>query len=273
MNDYHMKTAAAISSPGGTTLPRRGFFFGVHPPQYQAVVVTTELVSAQPGDETRSAVPASDKAQQTTSSSLPRCRLLLESLPQTGHPVIRIDDFAHAVIPSWNSTDSAWQSFRRTLMPLRSASEALDEDVRDTLKPERLPDARTKHAGLAAVSRLVDILGLTRPTILRMGGVPSSTFYAWRNNPHAVIRTPTISRLLRLQAQIAILDEALGRERTRAWVLSASRFEKLQGNEAAFTQALVEATDVLADATRIRPQSRLRRVDYTARLDRDDPST
>jgi hypothetical protein len=88
----------------------------------------------------------------------------------------------------------------------------------------RLPDSRwATHAGLAAVSRLVDILGLIRPTILRMGGVPSSTFYAWQNNPNAVIRTPTISRLLRLQAQIAILDEALGRERMRAWVLSAAR--------------------------------------------------
>lgn len=269
-----MKTATAISSPSGTTLPRRGFFFGVHPPQYQAIVVATELDSARPDDETRSTVFASDdEARQTTLSSLPRCRLLLESLPQTGHPIIRIDDFAHAVLPGWNSTDSPWQSFRRTLMPLRSASEALDEDVRDTLKPERLPDARTKHAGLAAVARLVDILGLTRPTILRMGGVPSSTFYAWRNNPHAVIRTPTISRLLRLQAQIAILDEALGRERTRAWVLSAERFEKLQGNEAEFTQALAEAADALAEATRIRPRPRLRRADYTASLEKGDSST
>jgi hypothetical protein len=272
-DDYLVKTTTAISSPSGTTLPRRGFFFGVHPPHYQAVVVATELDNAQPADETRSPAPVSDNnAQQTTPSSLPRCRLLLESVPQTGHLVIRVDDFAHAVIPDWNSTDSAWQSYRRTLIPLRSASEALDEDVRDTLKSERLPDARSKHTGLAAVSRLVDILGLTRPTILRMGGVPSSTFYAWRTNPHAVIRTPTISRLLRLQAQIAILDEALGRERTRAWVLSAARFKKLQGNEAEFTQALTEAADALAEATRIRPQPRLRRTDYTASLDRDDSS-
>jgi hypothetical protein len=264
-----MKMATAISSAGGTTLPRLGFFLGVHAPQYQAVVVATELASAQPGGETRGSIPASgDEAQQTTLLSPPRCRLLLESLPQTGRPVTRVDDFAHAVLPDWNSTDSPWQSFRRVLMPLRSASEALDEDVRDTLKPERLPDARATHAGLAAVSRLVDILGLTRPTILRMGGVPSSTFYAWRNNPHALIRTPTISRLLRLQAQIAILDEALGRERLRAWVLSATRFEKLQGDEAAFTQILAEAADALAEATRIKPQPPLRRTDYTASLER-----
>jgi hypothetical protein len=269
-----MKMATAISSAGGTTLPRLGFFRGVRAPQYQAVVVATELCSAQPGGETRINVPASgDEAQQTTSLSLPRCSLLLESLLQTGHPVIRIDDFAHAVLPDWNSTDSPWQSFRRILMPLRSASEALDEDVRDTLKPDRLPDDRVTHAGLAAVSRLVDILGLTRPTILRMGGVPSSTFYAWRNNPHAVIRTPTISRLLRLQAQIAILDEALGRERMRAWVLSAARFEKLQGSDVAFAQVLAEAADALVEATQIKPQRRLRRADYTASLDRDDSST
>jgi len=68
--------------------------------------------------------------------------------------------------------------------------------------------ARTNHAGLAAVARLVDVLGLSRPTILRMGGVPTSTFfYAWQKSPHAVLRTPTVTRLLRLQAQVAILDE------------------------------------------------------------------
>jgi hypothetical protein len=266
-----MNTSTAISRAEGTTLPRSGFFLGVHPPQYQAVIVATELAGTQPASETRSNVTAPGaKAQQTPSPSLPRCKLLLESLLQTGQPATRIDDSARAILPDWNATDSPWQSFRRILMPLRSASDALDEDVRDTLKPERLPDARAKHAGLAAVSRLIDILGLSRPTILRMGGVPSSTFYAWRNHPHAVIRTPTISRLLRLQAQMAILDEALGRERTRAWVLSAAHFEKLQGDDVAFAQVLTEAAGALADATRIKPQPRLRRTDYTADLDRSD---
>lgn len=269
-----MKTASAISSSSGTTLPRPGFFFGVHPPQYQALVVAAELDSAQLDSETRSTVPAlDDEAHQATQSSLPRCRLLLESLSQTGHPVIRIDDAAHAVIPDWDYTDSPWQSFRRTLMLLGSASEALSQDVRETLQPERLPDARANHTGLTAVSRLVDILGLTRPTILRMGGVPSSTFYAWQNNPQAAIRTPTITRLLRLQAQIAILDEALGRERTRAWALSAGRLEKLQGDEAAFAEVLGDAADALAEATRIRRQLRQRRADYNASLDKDNSPT
>lgn len=269
-----MMTATAISSASGTKLPRRGFFFGVHAPQYQAVVDAPQLVSDQSGGETRNDIPNSgDRAQQTTLLSLPQCKLLLESLPQTGQLVIRPDDFAHAMAPNWNPTDSPWQSFRYTLRHLRSASEALEEDVRDTLKPERLPDARARHAGLVAVSRLVDILGLTRPTILRMGGVPSSTFYAWRNNPDALIRTPTISRLLRLQAQIAILDEALGRQRTRAWVLSDARFERLQGDEAVFAQALAEAADALGEVTRVTPRPRLRRADYTASLERDEPPT
>ena len=269
-----MKTATAVSSPSGTTLPRRGFFFGVLPPQYKAEVVATELANARPDGKTRGSTLAPDaEVPQVTPSPQPRWKLLLETLPQTGNSIFRIDDFAHAVVPYWNSTDSPWQNFRRTLLPLRSASEALDEEIRDTLKPEPFPDARTKHAGLTAVSRLVDILGLTRPTILRMADVPSSTFYAWRNNPQAVIRTPTISRLLCLQAQIAILDEALGRERTRAWVHSADHFAKLQGDDATFTQTLAEAAEAVAEATRIRPQRRMRQTDYTADLDRDDSST
>jgi hypothetical protein len=269
-----MKTATAVSSPGGTTLPRRGFFLGVQPPHYKAAVVATELANAEPDEGTHSPALASDaQARQETPSSLPRRRLLLESLPQTGYSIFRFDDSAHAVVPDWNSTDSPWQDFRRTLTPLRSAAEALDEDIRDTLKPQQFPDARAKHAGLTAVARLVEILGLTRPTILRMGDVSSSTFYAWQNKPQAVIRTPTVSRLLRLQAQIAILDQALGRERTRAWVLSANRFEKLQGNDATFTQTLTEAADALSEVIRVSPRTRMRRADYTASLERDDDSS
>lgn len=269
-----MGTTSAVSSPNGTTFPRRGFFLGVHPPQYQAKVIASELVTTRPDAKTQSAVSVPiDEFKQTTPLSLPRFWLLLESLTQTGHLVIRNDDFAHAVLPDWNSTDSPWQSFRRTLMPLRSTSDALDEDVRDTLESERLPDARAKHSGLVAVSRLADILGLGRPTILRMGGVSPSTFYAWQSNPYAAVRTPTVSRLLRLQAQITILDEALGRERTRAWVLSAAHFDQLQGPESAFAQALTEAADILAEATKIRPRPRLRRTDYTASLENGDSTT
>jgi hypothetical protein len=269
-----MKAATAVSSPSGTTLPRRGFFLGVQPPQYRAAVVATELADAEPDDMTQSPVLARDaQGLQVTPSSLPRCKLLLESLPQTGHSIFRFDDFGHAMVRDWKSTDSPWQDFRRTLVPLRWTAEALDEDIRDTLTPEQFPDAQAKHAGLIAVAWLVDILGLTRPTILQMGGVPSSTFYAWRNKPQAVVRTPTIGRLLRLQAQIANLNEALGGERTRAWVLSDAHFEKLQGDDAAFAQTLAEAADALSGATRIRPRSRMRRADYSASLEEDNPST
>ena len=269
-----MSRAIATSSSSGTTLPRRGYFLGVHPPQYQAIIVASELASTQPEAKTWSAVTASnDEAEQTAPLPLPRFGLLLEALTQTGHLPFRTDNFAHAVVPHWDSTDSTWQIYRRAVMPLRSTSDALDEDIRDTLECERLPDVRAEHAGLAAVSRLVDILGLSRPTILRMGGVPQSTFYAWQSNPYAAIRTPTISRLLRLQAQIAILDEALGRERTRSWALSAAHFAQLQGSEAAFTQALAEAAETLAVATRIRPRPRPRKAQYTATLEEEDSLT
>ena len=47
------------------------------------------------------------------------------------------------------------------------------------------------------------------------------------------------------------MTRLLGRERMRGWVLSAERFEKLQGDDAAFGQVLAEAKAALADATRI----------------------
>lgn len=270
-----MIISTAVSSPRGTTLPRRGFFLGVNPPQYQAVVVGTELSDNQTDTATQISAPSSSKeSNQATPFSLPHFGFLLESLTQTGQIIIRTDDFAHAIVPKWNSTDSPWQSFRRTLTLLRSTSDALDEDVRDTLQSTRVPDVRAQHAGLAAVSRLKDILGLSRPTILRMGGIPQSTFYAWQSNPYSAIRTPTISRLLRLQAQIAILTEALGTEKTRSWVLSAAHFDQLQGTESEFAQALAEAADVLAKSITVRPRPRMRRTDYTASLEADDsPST
>jgi len=124
--------------------------------------------------------------------------------------------------------------------------------------------ARTKHVGLAAVARLGDALGLSRPTILRMVSVPTSAFYAWQKSPYTALRTPTVTRLLRLQAQVAILDEALGRDRMRAWVLEADRLDKLRGDEAEFAQVLAEARTALAEATRIRPRPRMRRADYAA---------
>jgi hypothetical protein len=179
--------------------------------------------------------------------------------------VVRSTDVAYAYLSGTEElTDSPWQALRRTLQPLRAASGALLEDVHDVLQPEREVAARTRHAGLAAVARLVDVLGLNRPAILRMGGVPSSTFYAWQKSPHSVIRTPTVTRLLQLQAQVALLDEALGRDRMRAWVLAGDHFDKLQGDEAEFAVVLGEARTALTEATHISPRPRMRRADYTA---------
>ena len=138
------------------------------------------------------------------------------------------------------------------------------EAVDDTLGRGLGTSPGERHAGLSAVARLVDVLGLRRPAVLRMAGVPESTFYAWRKNPGSVIRTSTISRLLRLQAQVAILDEALGRDRMRSWLLSADRFERLQGNDTEFARVLDEAEAAVRDTARIMPRRRMRRADYSA---------
>jgi hypothetical protein len=176
--------------------------------------------------------------------------------------MVRSTDVAYAYVSSWaDETDSPWQELRRTLAPLQAASDALLGSIRETLEYEREASSRVKHAGLAAVARLVDVFGLTRPTILRMAGVPSSTFYAWQKNPHSVIRTPTVTRLLQLQAQVAILDEALGRERMRAWMLSPERFSRLEGDDAAFAEVLAEAKTALEREIRIKPRPRMRQAD------------
>jgi len=263
-----MKATAAISDAQGTTLPRYGFFLGVRAPRYRTPVINGELPGTFSSSETwvRSWLdPCECQTTQTSLASTSAGQLLTESWPQADLSVIRSTDVAYVFVSGWDDpTDSPWRELRRTLAPLRATSDALLEDINDTLEHEREISARTEHAGLAAVARLVDVLGLNRPTILRMGGVPASTFYAWQKNPHSVIRTPTVTRLLRLQAQVAILDEALGRERMRAWILSAERFDKLQGDEAAFGQVLAEAKAALADATRIMPRPRMRRADYAS---------
>ena len=114
---------------------------------------------------------------------------------------------------------------------------------------------------------------MSRPTILRMGGVPESTFYAWRKNPEAIVRTPTISRLLRLQAQIGLLAEALGQDGLKAWLLSSDRLRRLQGDDTTFAQTLAEADEALTAATRIAPRPRMRLGDYESATERpvDNP--
>jgi hypothetical protein len=266
-----MRVTAAMSDAQGTTLPRYGFFLGVRPPQYRTAVINGELLGAPSSSETNIRSWLEPHVYQTvqTSSASPRAsQLLTEPWPQTDTSIVRNTDAAYAFIPGWDdSTGSPWQEIRRALAPLQAASDALLKGIDNTLDYEQEIPARTKHAGLAAVARLVDMLDLTRPTILRMGGVPTSTFYAWQKNPHSIIRTPTVARLLRLQAQVAILDEALGRDRMRAWILSTERFDKLQGDEEAFAQVLAEAKTALAEVTRIMPHPRMRHADYASAPD------
>ena len=64
-----------------------------------------------------------------------------------------------------------------------------------------------------------------------MGGVPESTFYAWQKSPRSAVRTSSVARLIRLQAQIGLLAEALGPDVAKAWVLPGDRLSKLQGDD------------------------------------------
>lgn len=262
-----MKVSAAVSDARGTTLPRSGFFFSVHVPQYRAAVISSELFGAASDSETRASSWSDQRGYLTAQTSAPSLHadwLVPESWPQAAFPFIRGIDAAHVFFSGGEEpTDSPWRELRRTLAPLHAAADAVLENIHDTLEPERELSARRRHAGLTAVAQLTEALELTRPVILRMGGVPASTFYAWQKNPQSVIRTPTIVRLLQLQAQIGTLDEALGRERMRAWVLSPERFDRLQGDNDAFARVLAEAGTALTEATRIRPRPRMRHTDYT----------
>lgn len=258
---------AAVSDAKGTKLPRSGYFWGVNPPQYSASAVHGELHGATEGSETPVASLLEAQEHSTPSSLIPSYAdpLLAFQWTLPDISVLHKTAAANVFLPaSAESTDSPWREFRRALAPLRSAADAVIEAISDTLGRGDSTSPQAGHAGLSAVSHLVDVLGLSRPTVLRMAGVPESTFYAWQKNPRSVIRTPTIGRLLRLQAQVAILEEALGRDRMRSWIMSVNRFERLQGDEAEFAQVLGEAEAALREAVRITPRRRMRRADYAA---------
>jgi hypothetical protein len=167
------------------------------------------------------------------------------------------------------ATGSAWREHRRAARAVEPDWDEILQDIYDLLDYTSFVSDRAHHAGLAAVARLADLMSLSRPTILRMGGVPSSTFYAWQKSPRSAIRTPTVTRLLRLQAQIALLNEVMGTDRMRAWVMSAERFTKLQGDDSAFLEVIGEAGDALANTTQIRPRPRLGPADYEAAAARE----
>jgi hypothetical protein len=69
-------------------------------------------------------------------------------------------------------------------------------------------------------------------------------------------------RLLRLQAQVGLLGDALGPERLRVWLLHGDRLNRLQGDDAAFAQVLAEAEEALAGGMRVAARPRMRAEDY-----------
>jgi hypothetical protein len=288
---YVGEATAATSSPQGTVLPRTGVFWGVHPPRYHSAIVLGE----DEGPWTHETQirgwlePHEHLTEQTSLARVPRGRLKIAdflidlnaiyagiygdlastqfatgSYPQAATPYFVLDDdVARVIVPRWDDlTESPWQRLRNTLAPLRSAASAVLEAISIELEEDEANSDQSRHAGLAAVAWLTKVLRLSRPTILRMGGVPESTFYAWRKNPQSTIRTPSIRRLLRLQAQVGLLAEALGVDGLRTWLLSGDHLEGFQGDDATFEHTLTEAQEALTGMTRIAPRPRVRLEDY-----------
>lgn len=272
----------ATSSPQGTVLPRSGVFWGVRPPQYHSAVIVGELVNSWPeATQVRGWFePHRHLPEQTglTSAQTERLRLMnfeidlgtISSWPFSNRTssrlvtsshvwtdapeFIRDIDVACVFVPKWNDlTDSPWRGLRDALAPLLTAPVIL-EAVRKELEPNKVDSEQPRHTGLAIVDWFTRVLGLSRPTILRMGGVPESTFYDWRNHPQRTVRTSSVSRILRLQAQIGLLDKALGRDGMKAWMMSEDHLRGLQGDDATFMRTLAEAEETVKQATQIRPR-------------------
>jgi len=288
---YMREMTVATSSPRGTVLPRSGVFWGVRAPQRHPAVVIGEFSSSW-ANETQIRgwlEPHVHPVEQTSSAHLQMGHLRLANFEidlnatssgiygdvtssrfapgsyrqATALRFIREVDVACAFVPQCDDlTESPWRTLRNALAPLRVSSAAVLEAIRTELEQDEVNSDQSRHAGLAAVAWLTRVLELSRPTILRMGGVPESTFYAWQKNPQSIVRTPTVSRLLRLQAQVGLLAEALGRDGLRAWLLSNDRLKRLQGDDAIFVQTLAEAEEALTAATRISPRPRMRLGDY-----------
>jgi hypothetical protein len=289
------ETAIATSSPHGTVLPRSGVFWGVRPPQYHSAVVVDNVVLdnfARLGThetQVRSWLePHGHLLEQTNMGSFPVRHLRLMNFEVDfngtlmGHAdltsnqftvspysqvgtfgIIRNVDVACAFAPKWGgSTDSSWQNFRDAMNPLLKASSEILEAIGAALERRNTNSERSQHIGLNAVGWLIEALGFSRPTVLRMGKVAESTFYSWQKNPHAAARTRSVSRILQLQAQISLLDKALGRDGLRAWILAGDRLEGLQGGASKFAQTLAEAEEAVLTATRIVSRPRMRLEDY-----------
>jgi hypothetical protein len=288
---YTPEAITATSNSQGTVLPRSGVFWGVRPPRYHSAVIIDELVNSWTGEtqvrgwfESHRHLP---EQTSSTSSQTERIRLMnfeidvsmisswsysdltssrsaTNSYAQAGiAEFIREVDVACVFVPKWNDlTESPWRDLENALAPLRAAPRAILEAIRKELERNKGGSKQPQHTGLAAVEWLTGTLGLSRPTILRMGGVPESTFYAWRNNPQAVVRAPSVSRILRFQAQVGLLDKALGRGGMKAWIMSEDHLRGLQGDDATFMQTLAEAEAAVKRETQITPRRRMRLEDY-----------
>jgi hypothetical protein len=290
---YVGEATVATSSPQGTVLPRSGVFWGVHAPQYHSAIVLGEDTSPWK-DETQIRgwlEPHEHLAEQTSlarfqGGHLKIANFLIDlnlnaiyagiygdptstqfamgSYPQATTPYfVRDDDVARAIVPRWDDlTESPWRRLHDALAPLRSAASAVLEAISIELEEDKANSDQSRHAGLAAVAWLTKMLSLSRPTILRMGGVPESTFYAWQKNPQSTVRTPSVRRLLRLQAHVGLLAEALGMDGLSTWLLSGDHLEGLQGDDATFEHTLTEAEEALTAKTRTAPRPRVRLEDY-----------
>lgn len=286
--------APATSSREGTQFPRHGLFYGTHPPAYQTPVVLGELSGI--ADEAVTPVPSWTAPHaffitQTVSPTLAGqadIRLhqfvveLEKSFPLTPPRVIstlqagsfsrsvalgaiRDTDVAVLFVPTGEDvTVSAWQKLRDALSPLRAASAAVLELIDEQLRSATKTDDSSEHVGLAAVAWLERVLQLSRPVILRMGGVPESTFYAWQKSPGSAVRTPSVARLLRLQAHVGLLADALGIESVRTWIMSGHRLERLQADEDTFGGVWDDADELMTPRLAIRGRKRMRLEDYRA---------
>lgn len=288
-----LEESSATSTRLGTRLPRPGLFIGRRPPAYRSSIVIGGPLEAETTNETPFFSWTEARTlgiQQTVSPTLAATNLRVDhfvvqvntSFPLTppslasealrsgsfvrGVPLraIRETDVAFLVVtPRPGATESAWQHFRVALAPLRAAPTAVLEMIGEQLREREHRSDPVQHIGLDAVSWLERILHVARPAILKMGAVSESTFYAWQKSPSSSVRTPTVVRLLRLQAQIGLLMDAIGPEGLRQWLMTGNRFDRLQADDESFNSVWAEADRDFDSRSRITGRRRMHVEDYT----------
>ena len=216
---HRYEGTVATSDARGTVLPRSGVFWGVRAPRYHSAIISGELPGTAAAEtQVRGWLePHIYQSGQTSSAQFQPNHMGLVNLwlnlsstsaevhgefsqnqpagswVQTTIPVVRDSDVAYAFVPYWaDLTESPWRGLRRTLAPLRVVSEAILENIGDTLERNRGDSGQSRHVGLTAVAQLTKVLELSRPVVLRMGGVPESTFYAWQKSPQSIVRTASV---------------------------------------------------------------------------------